>query len=107
MEWQLGAGIAAINLNLYPGSAEKKNYIFPIPYFTLVTESLEIDRGIRGFLFKSDRVGCAVSIRYALSNLLAFSFLLRCCHRRIPGNSAVAQSLPPRNRLEPGRSHQT
>ena len=66
MEWQLGAGVAAFSLDLYPGSAVKKNYILPIPYFTLVTESLEIGRGIRGFLFKSDDVVLDVSADFGI-----------------------------------------
>lgn len=61
VEWQLGVGIATFNLNLYPGSAVKKNYVLPIPYFTLVTEKIEIDEEIRVFLFKSDRVVLDVS----------------------------------------------
>ena len=66
MEWQLGAGIAAIDLNLYPGSADRKQYVFPIPYFTLVTESLEIGRGIRGFLFKSDDMVLDISADFGI-----------------------------------------
>ena len=66
MEWQLGAGIAAFNLNLYPGSTDTKNYVLPIPYFTLVSEKLEIDRGIRGFLFKSDDVVLDVSADFGI-----------------------------------------
>ena len=66
MEWQLGAGIAAINLNLYPGSTDTKNYVLPIPYFTLVSENLEIGRGIRGFLFKSDDVVLDVSADFGI-----------------------------------------
>lgn len=64
--WDLGAGAAAFSLDLYPGSSEKKTYIFPIPYFTLVTESLEIGRGIRGFLFKSDDVVLDVSADFGI-----------------------------------------
>ena len=66
MEWQLGAGVAAFSLDLYPGSSEKKTYVLPIPYFTLVTESLEIGRGIRGFLFKSDDVVLDVSADFGI-----------------------------------------
>lgn len=65
-EWQLGTGIALFNLNLYPGSADSKNYIFPIPYFTLVSEKLEIDRGIRGFLFKSERIVLDISADFGV-----------------------------------------
>ncbi len=67
MEWQLGAGLAALSLDLYPGSSEKKLYVFPIPYFTLVSELLEIDRGIRGFLFKSDDVILDISADFGIS----------------------------------------
>ena len=65
-EWQLGAGLASFNLNLYPGSADKKDYILPVPYFTLVTDKLEIDRGTRGFLFKSDRIVLDVSADFGV-----------------------------------------
>ncbi|MDH5386981.1 MAG: MipA/OmpV family protein [Gammaproteobacteria bacterium] len=64
--WQLGAGIAEFNLNLYPGSTDTKNYILPIPYFTLVSEKLEIGRGIRGFLFKSDDVVLDLSADFGI-----------------------------------------
>lgn len=59
--WDLGAGVAAFNLDLYPGSADKKNYVVPLPYFTLLAEKLEIGDGIRGFLFQSDWVKLDVS----------------------------------------------
>lgn len=65
-EWQVGAGLAAINLGLYPGSSQKKTYVLPIPYFTLVTESLEIGRGIRGFLFKSEDVVLDISADFGI-----------------------------------------
>lgn len=64
--WDLGAGIALFGLDLYPGSTDRKNYIFPIPYFTLVTKKLEIDRGIKGFLFKSERVVLDVSADFGI-----------------------------------------
>ena len=66
VEWQLGAGIGAFSLDLYPGSSEKKTYVLPLPYFTLVSESLEIGRGIRGFLFKSDDVVLDVSADFGI-----------------------------------------
>ncbi|MCK5003051.1 MAG: MipA/OmpV family protein [Gammaproteobacteria bacterium] len=64
--WDLGAGIAAIDLNLYPGSSDSKQYMFPLPYFTLLAKKLEIDRGIRGFLFKSDTVVLDVSADFGI-----------------------------------------
>ena len=52
-QWQLGAGVGALDFNLYPGSRQTKTYVLPLPYFTYRSEFLEIDRGIRG-LFPSD-----------------------------------------------------
>ena len=67
MEWQLGAGVGVFGLNAYPGSSDIKEYILPMPYFTLVTESLEIGRGIRGFLFKSEDVVLDVSADFGIN----------------------------------------
>ena len=53
--------MADFNLNLYPGSSDTKNYLLPLPYFTLLAKKLEIDRGIRGFLFTSERVVLDIS----------------------------------------------
>lgn len=52
-QWQLGAGIGALDLRLYPGSRQTKTYVLPLPYFTYQSEYLEIDRGIRG-IFSPD-----------------------------------------------------
>lgn len=64
--WDLGAGVAAFNMDLYPGSADKKNYVLPLPYFTLIAEKLEIDKGIRGFLFESEHVVLDVSADFGI-----------------------------------------
>lgn len=50
LEWELGAGLSIINFRLYPGAGQSKTYVLPLPYFTLRSKYLEIDRGIRGFL---------------------------------------------------------
>jgi len=49
-QWQLGAGIGAVDLRLYPGSKESKIYVLPVPYFTYTSSILEISHGIRGLL---------------------------------------------------------
>ena len=49
-EWELGASLAALDFRLYPGSRQTKTYVLPLPYFTLRSQYLEIDRGIRGLL---------------------------------------------------------
>lgn len=49
-QWELGAGVSALDFQLYPGSRQTKTYVLPLPYFTLRSKYLEIDRGIRGLL---------------------------------------------------------
>lgn len=49
-QWEIGAGISAIDFRLYPGSRQSKTYVLPLPYFTYRSKYLEIDRGIRGIL---------------------------------------------------------
>lgn len=51
--WELGAGFTGINLPLYPGSSENKNYLIPFPYLRLRSKYFEIDDGMRGFLYES------------------------------------------------------
>ena len=64
--WQLGAGIGVFDVPLYPGSAQNKQYLLPLPYITLSSKYLEIDDGIRGFLFKSDQVRLDLSADLAV-----------------------------------------
>lgn len=49
-QWELGAGVGVLDFRLYPGSHQSKTYVLPLPYFTLRSKYLEIDRGIRGLL---------------------------------------------------------
>lgn len=56
IRWELGAGLAAFDIPLYVGSSQTKQYLIPVPYAKLLTEYLEFDEGLRGFLFTSERV---------------------------------------------------
>ena len=51
--WELGAGLTDINLPLYPGSEDNKNYLIPFPYLRIKSKYFEIDEGIRGFFYQS------------------------------------------------------
>lgn len=59
--WELGAGLTGINLPLYPGSSQNKNYLIPFPYFRLRSEYIEVDDGVRAFLFQSPNVRFNIS----------------------------------------------
>jgi outer membrane scaffolding protein for murein synthesis (MipA/OmpV family) len=53
VEWELGVGVAALDVPFYPGSSQSKTYIFPLPYIIYRSERLEIDNGIEATLFKT------------------------------------------------------
>ncbi len=65
-EWDLGMVLAAIELRLYPGSADSKQYLLPLPYFTLKSDWLEVDRGLRGFLMRTDRIRLDISADFGI-----------------------------------------
>lgn len=60
-QWELGAGITGINLPLYPGSSQTKNYLIPFPYFRFTSKYIEVDDGVRAFLLQSPNVRFNIS----------------------------------------------
>ena len=65
--WELGAGIAAVNLPDYRGSDRTKIYVLPVPYFVYRGEFLKADRnGVRSTLFNNDKMEINVSVNGTL-----------------------------------------
>ena len=55
--WELGAGLALIQMPDYRGSDKNRLYVLPYPYFIYRGDVLKIDRDrISGRLFKTDRL---------------------------------------------------
>jgi outer membrane scaffolding protein for murein synthesis (MipA/OmpV family) len=65
-EWELGIGITAMDIPFYPGSAENKSYIFPIPHILYRSEKLEIDNGIDATFLKTQRIRLNLSADLAV-----------------------------------------
>jgi outer membrane scaffolding protein for murein synthesis (MipA/OmpV family) len=62
-EWELGAGVAAIDFPLYRGAAERRTYVLPTPYVQYRGKFLQVDRDrVRGLLFRSDRLEMDISV---------------------------------------------
>jgi len=62
-EWELGAGVAAIDFPMYRGSDERRSYILPVPYFVYRGETLQVNRErLRGLIFKHDTVEMDISV---------------------------------------------
>lgn len=61
--WEVGAGLAAIDLPVYRGAQEHRKYLVPIPYFIYRGETFQIDRErARGLLFRRDKLEMDVSL---------------------------------------------
>ena len=54
-EWDLGIGATAIHLPAYPGSSQNVSYLIPYPYIYVKTKYIEVDDGVRGFVYESSR----------------------------------------------------
>lgn len=66
IEWTLGAGLAVIDYNLYPGAKSSNSLLLPIPYFTFRSPRFEIDRGIKSFLYQSETIVLDISADFGL-----------------------------------------
>ena len=64
--WELGVGLGDINVPLYPGTNERKNYLLPYPYLKLETDYIKIDEGIQAYLFKSQNVRLDITLDLGL-----------------------------------------
>ena len=65
-QWELGVGLAVMDIPFYPGSSQSKTYVFPIPHFLYRSERLQIDNGLDATLFKTPRVRFNLSADFAV-----------------------------------------
>jgi len=65
-QWDLGIGAGAFRYYLYPGAKQTADLVLPAPYFTYRSPKLEIDRGIRGFLYRSETTVLDISADFGL-----------------------------------------
>lgn len=62
-EWELGAGLAGVDLPLYRGATERRTYLLPTPYVQYRGEVLQVDRDrMRGLLYRGERVELDISV---------------------------------------------
>ncbi len=67
-KWELGVGIGDISSPDYRGSNEYRHYVAPIPYVIYRGKYIQSDRdGIRGNIFKSDRLEFTFSANATIS----------------------------------------
>ena len=59
--WELGASLNAIEAPMYAGSRQSRQFLLPLPYLKLRHPLLEIDQGVRAFVFKNPRLNLNIS----------------------------------------------
>lgn len=65
--WELGAGAATLSVPDYRGSAQRKTYYLPLPYFVYRGAFFKADRnGARAALFESERLQINLSVNASL-----------------------------------------
>ncbi len=65
-QWELGVGLAVMDIPFYPGSSQSKTYVFPIPHFLYRSERLEIDNGLEATFFKTPKMRFNISADFAV-----------------------------------------
>lgn len=62
-KWELGAGISALHLQDYRGSAHDNNYLLPYPYLVYRGDRVKFaDGNLQGFLFRSPNLKLDISL---------------------------------------------
>lgn len=64
--WELGVGIGVLDIPFYPGSAQSKTYVFPVPHVLYLSDKLEIDNGIDATVFKTPGLRFNLSADFAV-----------------------------------------
>ena len=65
-EWAMGVGLGVFDYHLYPGAKETNRLILPVPYFTFRSPKLEVDSGIKTFLYNSKTLVLDISADFGL-----------------------------------------
>lgn len=65
-QWELGIGLTAMEIPLYPGSSQSKTYLFPIPHILYRSENLNIDNGLDATFAKTQKIRFNISADFAV-----------------------------------------
>ena len=65
-QWELGIGVAVLNIPLYPGSSQNKTYVVPVPHFLYRSENIEVDNGLQATFFRTEKVRLDLSADFGV-----------------------------------------
>ncbi len=55
-QWELGIGLAVLDIPFYPGSSQSKTYLVPVPHILYRSEKFEVDNGLQATFLKTQKV---------------------------------------------------
>ena len=62
-QWELGAGLAAIDFPMYRGATERRSYVLPVPYLQYHGDVVQINRDrMRGLFFRHGDVEIDIGV---------------------------------------------
>lgn len=65
-QWELGIGLAVLDIPFYPGSSQQKTYFVPLPHLLYRSENLKIENGIDATLLRTSRTRFNISADFGV-----------------------------------------
>jgi outer membrane scaffolding protein for murein synthesis (MipA/OmpV family) len=65
-QWTMGLGLGMFSYQYYPGAKESRQIFLPAPYFTYRSPRFEVDRGIKSFIYNSEKIIIDVSADFGV-----------------------------------------
>jgi len=65
-EWELGIGLAVLDIPFYPGSSQSKTYFAPLPHFLYRSDNIEIDNGLQATFLQTSNVRIDLSADFGV-----------------------------------------
>jgi len=65
-QWELGIGLAVLDIPFYPGSSQSKTYVVPVPHVLFRSERFEVDNGLQATFLKTPKIRIDLSADFGV-----------------------------------------
>ncbi len=65
-QWELGIGLAVLDIPFYPGSSQSKTYLVPVPHLLYQSERFEVDNGLQATFLKTPKLRIDLSADFGV-----------------------------------------
>ncbi len=65
-QWELGIGLAVLDIPFYPGSSQSKTYVVPVPHVLFRSEKFEVDNGLQATFLKTPKIRIDLSADFGV-----------------------------------------